>query len=181
MAMMITLAGAVLAVAALLGPADAPGPDEDEAFVAADVDGDGVADPVTLRRIGPATQLLRVALADEIRDAVVPVDDLGGPALPLAEPRPADLDGDGRAELLLVTAVGANTTAYQVWRFTDDRGLHAVTDEHGEPWRLHEGGASRRSPATAAPATRTAARTSSTRGGTSHRRSPSRSATTARS
>jgi hypothetical protein len=41
---------------------------------------------------------------------------------------------------VLTVAVGANTTTYEVWRYDDTRGLHAVTDAGGAPWRLYEGG-----------------------------------------
>jgi hypothetical protein len=133
---------AVLASAAVLLTSGAATPPAqivpEQILVTADLDGDGVPDPVTLQQISPGTQLLRVALSEEILDATVGGDD--SVPLPLTAPRPSDLDGDGRAELVLTVAVGANTTTYEVWRYDDLRGLHAVTGTDGAPWHLYEGG-----------------------------------------
>jgi hypothetical protein len=135
-------AAAVLVTAAVVATSAAATPAEphlpEQVLVTADLDGDGVPEPVTLRQLSPGTQLLRVALPEEILDATVGGDDTA--PLPLSPPRPSDLDGDGRAELVLSVAVGANTTTYEAWRYDDDRGLHAVTDAGGAPWRLYEGG-----------------------------------------
>lgn len=135
-------AAAALACAAVVltsgsgTPAVEPGPEQ--ILVRADLDGDGVADPVTLQQISAGTHLLRVGLAEEFLDATVGGDDTV--PLPLTAPRPSDLDGDGRAELVLTVAVGANTTTYEVWRYDEPRGLRAVTGADGSPWHLFEGG-----------------------------------------
>jgi hypothetical protein len=136
-----TLTVAALASAAVLltsgaGTPAVQGPEQ--ILVTADLDGDGVPDPVTLTQISPGRQLLRVGFTKEFLDATVGGDDTV--PLPLTAPRPSDLDGDGRAELVLTVAVGANTTTYEVWRYDDVRGLHAVTGDDGTPWHLYEGG-----------------------------------------
>jgi hypothetical protein len=103
----------------------------------ADVDGDGVANPVTLHQVAPGTQLLRIGMPEEFVDARIGVDD--SVRLPLIAPRPVDVNGDGRDELVLAVAVGANTTTFEVWSYDDDR-LHAVSTQDGATWQLHEGG-----------------------------------------
>ena len=138
-----TLAAAALATATVIatsGAATAPADPvvPEQVLVTADLDGDGIPDPVTLRQLSPGTQLLRVALREEILDALIGGDDTV--PLPLIPPRPSDLDGDGRAELVLTVVVGANTLTYEVWRYDEDHGLRPVTDESGAPWRLYEGG-----------------------------------------
>ena len=137
-----TLAAAAVAIAVAVPTSAAAGPSDrvvpQAVHVTADLDGDGVPEPVTLQQLSPGTQLLRVALPEQILDVIVGGDD--AVPLPLIAPRPSDLDGDGVAELVLTVAVGANTTTYEVWRYDDARGLHAVTDAGGAPWRLYEGG-----------------------------------------
>jgi hypothetical protein len=110
----------------------------------ADVDGDGVANPVTLHQVAPGTQLLRIGMPEEFVDARIGVDD--SVRLPLIAPRPVDVNGDGRDELVLAVAVGANTTTFEVWSYDDDR-LHAVSTQDGATWQLHEAVGCRRSPA----------------------------------
>jgi hypothetical protein len=47
----------------------------DQVGTSADVDGDGVANPVTLHEVATGTQLLRVGLADGFADARIGGDD----------------------------------------------------------------------------------------------------------
>jgi hypothetical protein len=122
------------ALALAQAPAGAQGP-TDQVSAEADVDGDGVANRVTLQEVSPGTQLLRVGMREEFLDARVSVDD----ALPVIVPFPVDVNGDGRDELVLGLSLGANTTTFEVWS-VDDGLLHAVTTDDGAPWRLHEGG-----------------------------------------
>lgn len=132
-----TLAAAAMAAAALLFVPGVAAADEQAAVVNtdADVDGDGRAEPVTLRQLSPGTQLLRIDLpSGYVEDQV-----RGDEGLPLIVPFVVDVNADGRDELVVATAVGANTTTFEVWSFDDDR-LHAVTTEDGAPWRLFEGG-----------------------------------------
>jgi hypothetical protein len=131
------LATAGLAAAALLAAPGLAAAQEPTEVVSADadVDGDGVPNRVTLQKVAPGTQLLRVGLAEEFIDARVAGDE----SLPLIVPFVVDVNGDGRDEMVLATSLGANTNTYEVWSFDDGR-LHAVTTEDGAPWRFHEGG-----------------------------------------
>jgi hypothetical protein len=131
-------ATAVVAAALLLVPGVAAAR-EQAALVdtTADVDGDGRAEPVTLRQLSPGTQLLRIDLpSGYVEDQVHGLD---GVELPLVVPTVVDVNGDGRDELLLTLALGVNTTTSEVWGFDNDR-LHALTTEDGAPWRLYRGG-----------------------------------------
>ena len=122
----------VAAVPALWGTA--PG----EVTVAADLDGDGQADRVSVRVVdGDPTrqQLSAVVRGFRVGSAYMPLHSPSG-VLP---PRVVDLDGDGRDEVVVTEAVGANTDHFTVWRL-DARRLRAVTTPDGAPLRLTEGG-----------------------------------------
>jgi hypothetical protein len=136
---MRALAAAAVAAAALLLVPGVAAAHEQAAVVStnADVDGDGRAEPVTLRQLSPGTQLLRIDLpSGYVEDQV---HGLEGVELPLAVPSVVDLNDDGRDELVVTLALGVNTTTFEVWGFDNDR-MHALTTEDGAPWRLHQGG-----------------------------------------
>lgn len=136
---MRALAGAAVAAAALLLVPGVAAAREQAALVStnADVDGDGLAEPVTLRQLSPGTQLLRIDLpSGYVEDQVHGLD---GAELPLVVPSVVDVNGDGRDELVLTLALGVNTSTFEVWGFDNDR-LHALTTEDGAAWRLYSGG-----------------------------------------
>ncbi|MCI2422405.1 hypothetical protein MOQ72_33755 [Saccharopolyspora sp. K220] len=100
----------------------------------ADVDGDGRQDPVALQQVSEDTMLLRVGLAEEFVDTVVPGNAAGQP------PVPVDVNGDGFDEVLVPESVGANTIIYTVWAYSREAGLFGVPLRDGAPWRIAEGG-----------------------------------------
>ncbi|MGP4020681.1 hypothetical protein [Saccharopolyspora sp. 5N708] len=100
----------------------------------ADVDGDGRPDPVELQQISADRMLLRVGLADEFVDAVVPGNAASQP------PVAVDVNGDGFDEVLVPESVGANTITYTVWAYSGEAGLFGVPLRDGAPWRIAEGG-----------------------------------------
>ncbi|MHA6621611.1 hypothetical protein [Pseudonocardia sp. DLS-67] len=126
----------IAATALLAGPGAALAQERsDQVSADADLDGDGVADRVTLEKLAPGTQLLRAELPGGPVEARVSGDE----ALPLIVPFVVDVNGDGRDEMVLGISLGANTTTFEVWGVDAGR-LHAVTTEDGAPWRLYEGG-----------------------------------------
>jgi hypothetical protein len=131
------LSGAALAAAALLAVPGTAAAQEGAGQVSADadVDGNGVADRVTLQERSPGTQLLRVELPGGPLEAEVRGDE----GLPVIVPFVVDVNGDGRDEMVLGISLGANTTTFEVWSVDDGR-LHALTTEDGAAWRLYEGG-----------------------------------------
>lgn len=108
----------------------------DDFSVSADMNGDGVLDKATVAPV-PGTdreQLLVVTVGRVSYVAHVPLSSSGG----IQAPRVTDVDGDGRAELVVTESVGANTFGYTLWVL--DHGLHHVTQPDGSPLRLWEGG-----------------------------------------
>ncbi|WP_249124331.1 hypothetical protein [Saccharopolyspora erythraea] len=108
-----------------------------EPGVKADIDGDGRADPVSLRQVSDDQMLLRAGLSEEFTDAVVQGNARGLPLIPV------DVDGDGTDEVMVPESVGANTVIYTTWRYTPEAGLHPVRTADGKPLGLAEGGGAR--------------------------------------
>lgn len=100
--------------------------------VKADVDGDGRADPVSLRQVSEDTMLLRVGLRDQFVDATIQGNARG------QELSVVDVNGDGLDEVMVPESVGANTITYTVWGY--DNGLRMVRTDNADPWRLATGG-----------------------------------------
>lgn len=104
--------------------------------VQADVDGDGHPNTVTVREDSPGKQMLTVDDVDGTDvQAAFPVQD----ATPLQQPRAVDIDGDGKAEVMVAHAVGANTVRFNIWKYDPDRGLVPMKTKQGEPFDFSEG------------------------------------------
>lgn len=114
-----------------------PAPDapEPEDALSADVDGDGAADEVgILQQTGEL--VLRVDLAAGGRAALVlPTVGIDGSGLI----GPADVDGDGAAELWVRTGSGASAAIVGLVRFVDCK-LVQVNFQNGDPAELPVGG-----------------------------------------
>jgi hypothetical protein len=128
----VTLTG----LAAALGLAGAaPALADEPIYTAADLNGDGTRDTVTSWQKGHSEQVVSATVNGRHTSIHLPVDSQFG----VVAPRVADLNGDGRAELLVATSVGANTTFYSVLHF-DGRNLSRVVDADDKPFEVAEGG-----------------------------------------
>ncbi|MBE9376001.1 VCBS repeat-containing protein [Saccharopolyspora sp. HNM0983] len=125
---MVGLTAAALALATA-APAAAQQP-----AVHADLDGDGRPDAVSLVQVSESTMLLRAGMAEEVLDVEVPGNARGTP------PVPVDVNGDGRAEVLVPESVGANTITRTAWAHSPEHGLVPLRGADDELWRLPEGG-----------------------------------------
>ncbi|MBA8925068.1 hypothetical protein BC739_002267 [Kutzneria viridogrisea] len=105
-------------------------------LVHADLDGDGVADEVTLTPVADNAheQLLTATVRGIQLTARVPFDSLFG----LAPLRVVDLNGDGKQEVVVTESVGANTDGFSVWGLHG--GLRPVTSGGADRFKLWEGG-----------------------------------------
>jgi hypothetical protein len=108
-------------------------PDED-VLAAADLNGDGVEDQVTVRSVGTADQRV-VARVDGKEVAI----DAPAETSIVRPPRVTDLNGDGADELVVREQTGANTEAFGVWDYADGA-LRQVATKDGHPLKLYEGG-----------------------------------------
>ncbi|MCP2166845.1 hypothetical protein [Goodfellowiella coeruleoviolacea] len=104
---------------------------------AADLDGDGRADRVTLSQVDDQTQSLTVVVGDRTATATM---QWWAPATGVQPVRVTDLDRNGRQELIVLETVGANTDTFSIWEYTTSGSLRRVTRLNGEPVQLYEGG-----------------------------------------
>jgi hypothetical protein len=120
------LAGAAPALAA---PAGEP------IYTAADLNGDGTRDTVTSWQAGHGEQVVSATVNGRRTSVHLPADRRFG----IVAPRVADLNGDGRAELLVATSLGATTSVFSVLHF-DGRRLSRVVGADNKPFEVAEGG-----------------------------------------
>ncbi|MCP2168245.1 hypothetical protein [Goodfellowiella coeruleoviolacea] len=106
--------------------------------VRADLNGDGVLDSARLTDVGNGWQTLVVTVGDDVVDTGIPWDAPNG--LGIRPIRVTDVNGDGRQELAVSEAVGANTTTFSVWQYDEVAPLRELTTPNGQPLKLHEGG-----------------------------------------
>lgn len=129
----VAMAGA--AVLAAGQPAVAqPAPAGESETVHADVDGDGAANAVTVRKVDETTQVISFALPGESVMTTAPAE-----YAVLQTPRATDVDRDGVAEVAVTVATGANTQTFQLFKYDPEAGVVAIRRE-GEPFALYEGG-----------------------------------------
>lgn len=129
----IALTAAVLAAATVgAGTAAATAGD---VRVAADLNGDGVDEQVTVRAAGTEKQRIVTTVDGQRLTVSAPADTLGA----VIAPRVTDIDGNGAEELVLTEYVGANTDTFGVWAYMDGA-LYSFGTDNGEAVRLYEGG-----------------------------------------
>ncbi|MGK3208464.1 FG-GAP repeat domain-containing protein [Amycolatopsis pretoriensis] len=121
--------GLVGAAPALAAPAGEP------IFTSADLNGDGTRDTVISRPAINGKQVISATVNGKRTAIVLPAD----PWFGIVAPRVADLDADGRAELLVATTLGANTAFFAVLDF-DGRNLTQVVGADNKPFEVAEGG-----------------------------------------
>ncbi|MEV6873191.1 VCBS repeat-containing protein [Amycolatopsis sp. NPDC051128] len=115
-------------------PALAASPDA-PIHTAADLNGDGTRDDVVSWRAIRGDQVVSATVNGQRTSIHLPADARFG-VLP---PRVADLNGDGRAELLVATSFGADASTYSVLHF-DGRKLSQVVGADHRPFSVAEGG-----------------------------------------
>lgn len=104
-------------------------------YTAADLNGDGTRDTVASWQSGHDDQVVSATVNGRTTAIRLPVDSYFGNVAP----RVADLNGDGRAELLVATSLGANTTYFSVLHF-DGTSLSRVVGADNKPFEVIEGG-----------------------------------------
>lgn len=102
----------------------------------ADVDGDGTLNAVTVREVSAHTQTLTFAFPEDLVQTTFEAD----AAAPLVQPRPADINADGRDEVVVAHAVGANTITFNIWKYEPGQGIVRLTTSAGAPFEVYEGG-----------------------------------------
>ncbi|QFU87226.1 VCBS repeat-containing protein [Amycolatopsis sp. YIM 10] len=122
---------ALAAVPALAGTASAA-----DSGVTADFNGDGKADTAALASTGdPAVQQLVFNVDGTTSTITLPADPAAGPQ----EPRVTDINGDGRAEVLVTFSRGANTDFSTFVELGPD-GPRTLTGPDGTRFDVTEGG-----------------------------------------
>ncbi|PWW52726.1 hypothetical protein [Actinokineospora spheciospongiae] len=107
----------------------------DPVTTVADLDGDGEIESVNAQLTGDHEQVIW-ATVDGVRASItLPADSTA----PFEAPRVADLNGDGRAELVVTRSVGANTTHFTAVHF-DGHALSQVVGDDNQPFSFAEGG-----------------------------------------
>jgi hypothetical protein len=129
----ITGIAAVLGLAAVTPALAAPS--ADPVTTVADLDGDGELETVTAELTSDTDQVISATVHGTFTSIHIGADNYAG----VQAPRVADLNGDGRAELLVAQSVGANTTFFTALHF-DGRNLSQVVDENDKPLAVAEGG-----------------------------------------
>lgn len=129
---------ALTGIAAALGlavaaPATAA-PLADPVTTVADLDGDGEIETVNAQLIGD-DQVISATVNGTFTSIHVGADSYAG----VTAPRVTDLNGDGRAELIVTQSVGANTTFFTALHF-DGRNLSQVVGADDMPLSVAEGG-----------------------------------------
>lgn len=129
-----TVAGLAAALGfAAAAPASAAGPDP--VTTVADLDGNGEIETVTAQLTGDSDQLISATVNGAYTSIHLPADSRFG----IEAPRVTDLNGDGRAELVVARSIGANTTFYSVLHY-DGRNLSQVVGADDQPFSVAEGG-----------------------------------------
>lgn len=103
----------------------------------ADLDGNGIKDTVTLRVSGADTQELTATVNGKRYRTTVPGDGFFGKVQPIEV---ADVNYDGRADLVITEYVGANTNTFGIWDFATTTGLRQLRTQDGKPFTMYEGG-----------------------------------------
>lgn len=129
----IALTAAVLA--AMTAGAGTAAATAGDVRVAADLDGDGVDEQVTVAAAGTEKQRIVTTVDGQPLSVSVPGDTMGA----VIAPRVTDIDGNGAEELVLTEYVGANTDTFGIWAYMDGA-LYSFGTDNGEPVRLYEGG-----------------------------------------
>ncbi|OXM64031.1 FG-GAP repeat domain-containing protein [Amycolatopsis vastitatis] len=101
----------------------------------ADLNGDGTPEDVVSWQAGRGDQVVSAIVNGRRTSIHLPADGRVG----ILPPRVADLNGDGRAELLVATSFGADTTTFSVLHF-DGRKLSRVVGADHRPFSVAEGG-----------------------------------------
>ena len=127
----VTLAATAVGLGAGSAAATAPG----DVRLAADLNGDGVDEQITVSAAGTDKQQIVTTVDGQRYTASVPGDTAGA----VIAPRVTDIDGNGAEELVLTEYVGANTDTFVVWAYMDGA-LYSFGADNGDVLRLYEGG-----------------------------------------
>jgi hypothetical protein len=118
-------------------PGEAPADPAPVDVTWADLDDDGTDDRVTVQADPDGGWQLRVDLASGTVTAKLPTDE---PAVPEAQRRVSDVDGNRVPEVVVPVSIGANTVASAVYLYDPRLGLVPVSGPDGSPFFLYEGG-----------------------------------------
>ncbi|RZQ61422.1 FG-GAP repeat domain-containing protein [Amycolatopsis suaedae] len=129
-----TLTGIAAALSLTATATATAAPATEPVTTVADLDGDGEIETVTATPAGD-DQVISATVQGVPASIRVGADSAAG----LEAPRVADLNGDGRAELIVTQSVGANTTHFTTLHF-DGGNLSQVVGPDGTPVALAEGG-----------------------------------------
>lgn len=100
-----------------------------------DVDGDGKPNAVAVREIAPTEHELSVRVGGSAVRTTLPTQG----SVPLQRPRAVEIDGDGKAELLVARGTDARTSTFNVWKYDPARGLVLMKGPDGTPFDVTEG------------------------------------------
>jgi hypothetical protein len=134
-AILTGLAAALGLAAAVPAMAASTVPVTDPVTTVADLSGDGEIETVTAQLTSDSDQLISATVNGVYTSIHLPADSQFG----IEAPRVTDLNGDGRAELVVTRSVGANTTFFSVLHY-DGRNLSEVVGADGKPFSVAEGG-----------------------------------------
>jgi hypothetical protein len=131
----VTGIAAALSLATVIPASAAPSTPAEPVTTVADLDGDGEIETVSAEQTGAHDQVISATVNGTFTSIHIGADGYAG----IEAPRVTDLNGDGRAELIVVQSVGVNTMFSTALHF-DGRNLSQVVDEADKPLSVAEGG-----------------------------------------
>ncbi|MBP2181767.1 hypothetical protein [Amycolatopsis magusensis] len=131
----VSRAGIVLGTAVIGMAVALPASAADSVTVSADLNGDGVADKVSVRVYDSQRQVLNAEVGGTTLGVLLPLDSHIG----VVAPKIVDLSGDGTQDIVVSEVEGANTTTFSAWDL-GPAGLRQLTTPDSQPMRLYDGG-----------------------------------------